>query len=89
MAGADLARVDPAGAGPSGADPAEQKLVELRDLYRAADEMSDATLRESWDDLTRRQEELIRGYFEASRAWRGGQQGARRRLPRMPGLGSR
>ena len=79
----------PSGAGPSGTGWAEQKLVELRDLYRAAGEMSDTALGESWDELTRRQEELIRGYFEASKASRGGQPGARRRLPRLPGRSSR
>lgn len=85
---AGMAGAIPPGAGPPGPDPAEQKLVELRDLYRAAGEMSDAALRQSRDELTRRQEELIRGYFEVSRAWRGGQPGARR-LPRLPGRSSR
>jgi hypothetical protein len=72
-------------AGPGGA---EQKLVELKDLYRTAEAMGDAALGESWEELRYRQEELIRGYFEAARlngSPEAGQQGTRRLLPRVPG----
>ncbi len=46
---------------------AQQKMTQLKDLYRAAEEMEDAELNAHWDELRQRQHELIRQYFEQAR----------------------
>jgi hypothetical protein len=42
----------------------QQKLSQIKDLYREAGEMGDAELSAHWEELRLRQQELIREYFE-------------------------
>jgi hypothetical protein len=44
--------------------PAQQKMTQIKDLYREAEQMGDAEFVAHWEDLRRRQHELIRQYFE-------------------------
>ena len=44
--------------------PAQQKMTQIKDLYREAEQMGDAEFTAHWEDLRRRQHELIRQYFE-------------------------
>jgi len=55
----------PRAAGPQ--PPAQQKIAQLKDLYREAEEMGDEELSAHWEEIRRRQHELIREYFEQAR----------------------
>jgi hypothetical protein len=44
--------------------PAQQKMTQIKDLYREAEQMGDAEFSAHWEDLRKRQHELIRQYFE-------------------------
>ncbi len=55
----------PQAAGPQ--PPAQQKIAQLKDLYREAEEMGDEELSAHWEEIRRRQHELIREYFEQAR----------------------
>jgi len=46
---------------------AQHKMTQIKDLYRAAEEMEDAELSARWEELRQRQYELIRQYFEQAR----------------------
>ena len=47
--------------------PAQQKIAQLKDLYREAEAMGDEELSAHWEEIRRRQHELIRQYFEQAR----------------------
>jgi len=47
--------------------PAQQKIAQLKDLYREAVAMGDEGLSAHWEEIRRRQHELIRQYFEQAR----------------------
>jgi hypothetical protein len=49
--------------GAAAAASAQQKMTQIKDLYREAEAMTDAELSAHWAELRQRQHELIRQYF--------------------------
>ena len=43
---------------------ADQKMTQIKELYREAEEMGDAEFSAHWEELRQRQHELISQYFE-------------------------
>ena len=47
--------------------PAQQKMTQIKDLYREVEQMGDAEVTAHWEELRQRQHELIRQYFEQAK----------------------
>jgi hypothetical protein len=47
--------------------PAQQKMTQIKDLYREVEQMGDAEVNAHWEELRQRQHELIRQYFEQAK----------------------
>ncbi len=50
--------------------PAQQKMTQIKDLYREVEQMGDAEVSAHWEELRQRQHELIRQYFEQAKSRR-------------------
>jgi hypothetical protein len=58
---------DPAGRPAVVLPPAQQKMTQIKDLYREVEQMGDAEVSAHWEELRERQHELIRQYFEQAK----------------------
>jgi hypothetical protein len=56
-----------AGLAPVALPPAQQKMTQIKDLYREVEQMGDAEVTAHWEELRQRQHELIRQYFEQAK----------------------